>query len=76
MLGVICFKRSRIGLAHSHARQRAQHVGGPAGRHVYWLCRKLISKSDFSLTRLEKTLTVTATLRNATTVRKIAATYS
>jgi len=45
------------------------------GRQVYWLCRKGLGKSEFSLTQLEKTLKVPATLRNATTVRKLAALY-
>lgn len=45
------------------------------GNQVYWLCRKGLGKSEFSLTQLEKTLGVPATLRNATTVRKLAALY-
>ena len=43
------------------------------GREVYWLCRKTMSRSDFSGATLEKTLRVPATLRNVTTVRKLAA---
>lgn len=46
------------------------------GREVYWLCRKKMSESAFSGARLEKTLGMKATLRNSTTVRKIAAKYS
>ena len=43
------------------------------GREVYWLCRKKISDSAFSGARLEKTVRMPATVRNATTVRKLAA---
>ena len=45
------------------------------GREVYWLCRKKISESTFSGARLEKTLGMPTTLRNVTTVRKLAAKY-
>lgn len=44
-----------------------------AGREVYWLCRTRFSDSLFSGPRLEKTLGMPTTLRNVTTVRKIAA---
>ena len=44
-----------------------------AGREVYWLCRQKISESKFSGALLEKTLGMSATMRNSTTVRKIAA---
>lgn len=47
-----------------------------AGREAYWLCRKKMSESDFSGALLEKTLGLRATLRNATTVRKMAVQYS
>jgi uncharacterized protein (DUF1697 family) len=43
------------------------------GREVYWLCRTSFSQSVFSGNRLEKTLGAPATLRNITTVRRIAA---
>lgn len=46
------------------------------GREIYWLCRKKMSDSMFSGALLEKTLGMRATLRNSTTVRKIAAKYS
>ncbi len=46
------------------------------GREVYWLCRKKFSESDFSGTLLEKTLGMKATLRNSSTVKKIASKYS
>jgi uncharacterized protein (DUF1697 family) len=46
------------------------------GREVYWLCRKKMSESAFSGALLEKTLRMQATLRNSTTVRKIAARYT
>jgi uncharacterized protein (DUF1697 family) len=47
-----------------------------SGREVYWLCRKKFSESEFSGARLEKTLGMQATLRNSTTVRKLASKYS
>jgi uncharacterized protein (DUF1697 family) len=45
------------------------------GREVYWLCRKKLSESPFSGALLERTLETRATLRNITTVGKIAAKY-
>lgn len=45
-------------------------------REVYWLCRKKISESMFSGALLEKTLGMPATMRNATTVNKLAAKYA
>lgn len=44
-------------------------------REVYWLCRKKMSDSKFSGGHLEKTLAMPATMRNVTTVRKLAAKY-
>jgi uncharacterized protein (DUF1697 family) len=46
------------------------------GREIYWLCRTKFGDSEFSGARLEKTLGVPATLRNTTTVKKLAAKYS
>ncbi len=46
------------------------------GREVFWLLRRRFSDSQFSGARLEKTLGLPATLRNSTTVRKLAAKYS
>ncbi|SRR5258708_6285193 len=46
------------------------------GREVYWLIRANFSDSAFSGARLEKTLGMSATVRNSTTVRKLAAKYS
>ncbi|MBC7921372.1 MAG: DUF1697 domain-containing protein [Ferruginibacter sp.] len=46
------------------------------GREVYWLCRKKISESAFSGARLEKTMRMPATMRNATTVRKLVARWA
>lgn len=46
------------------------------GREVYWLCRKKMSESQFSGALLEKALGMPATLRNATTVKKMAAKYT
>ena len=45
------------------------------GREVYWLCRKNFSDSEFSGSRLEKTLGMRTTVRNSTTVRKLVAKY-
>lgn len=43
---------------------------------VYWLCRYTkFSDSEFSGARLEKTLGMPVTLRNSTTVKKLAAKY-
>lgn len=44
-------------------------------REVYWLCRNKLSESRFSGAALERTLQTRATLRNITTVRKLAAKY-
>jgi uncharacterized protein (DUF1697 family) len=45
------------------------------GREVYWLCRRKLSESTFSGALLEKTLRLPATMRNSTTVKKLAAKY-
>lgn len=45
------------------------------GREIYWLCRKKMMESTFSGALLEKTIGASATLRNITTVRKIALKY-
>jgi uncharacterized protein (DUF1697 family) len=44
-------------------------------REVYWLSRKNISESTFSGALLEKTIGMPATMRNITTVKKLAAKY-
>jgi uncharacterized protein (DUF1697 family) len=44
-------------------------------REIYWLCRTKSSDSMFSGALLEKTIGMPATLRNATTVQKLAAKY-
>lgn len=46
------------------------------GREVYCLCRGTFSESEISGTRLAKTIGIPMTLRNVTTVKKIAAKYS
>ncbi len=46
------------------------------GREVYWLLRTRFSESQFTGARLEKILERATTLRNVTTVRKLAAKYS
>lgn len=45
------------------------------GRELYWLCRGKFSDSKFTGAKLEKTLGMPATLRNVTTVRRIAALF-
>jgi uncharacterized protein (DUF1697 family) len=45
-----------------------------SGREVYWLARKT-SESKFSGARLERTLGMPATVRNANTVERLAAKY-
>jgi uncharacterized protein (DUF1697 family) len=47
-----------------------------SGGEVYWLCRKKFRESELSGAKLEKTLGMQATLRNSTTVKKIASKYS
>jgi uncharacterized protein (DUF1697 family) len=44
-------------------------------RELYWYVRDKLSASTFSGGRLEKTLGLAATMRNVTTVRKLAAKY-
>ena len=44
-------------------------------REVYWLCRVKSMESVFSAARLEKALRMSATFRNANTVRRLAAKY-
>jgi uncharacterized protein (DUF1697 family) len=46
------------------------------GREVYWLYRTKFSASEISGALLARTLGMPATLRNATTVKKMAAKYS
>jgi uncharacterized protein (DUF1697 family) len=46
-----------------------------SGRELYWLARKNFSESTFSGALLEKALGMPATLRNTTTVKKIATKY-
>lgn len=43
------------------------------GREVFWLARRKVSESAFSGAKLEKALGMAATLRNVTTVAKLAA---
>ena len=46
------------------------------GREVYWLCRTKMSESAFSGALLEKTVGMPATMRNATTIKRLTAKYS
>ena len=43
------------------------------GREIYWACRTSIGQSSFTGGRLEKIIGMPATMRNVTTVRKLAA---
>lgn len=45
------------------------------GRELYWLCRKSISQSAVSGAKIERALGMPTTLRNGTTVRKLAEKY-
>lgn len=45
-------------------------------REIYWLCCTKMSESAFSGALLEKTIGMPATMRNATTVQKLAAKYA
>jgi uncharacterized protein (DUF1697 family) len=45
------------------------------GREVYWLCRGRVSESKVTGARIEKALGLPATVRNVTTVRKLALKY-
>jgi len=47
-----------------------------SGREIYWLCRTSFSDSGFSLALLEKALGLPATIRNASTVKRIAKKYT
>ena len=44
-------------------------------REVFWLCRKKMSESSFSGALLEKAMGMPATMRNVTTIKKLAAKY-
>lgn len=46
------------------------------GREIYWLARRGIGASTISGARMEKTLGMEGTMRNSTTVRKMAAKYA
>ncbi len=46
------------------------------GRELYWLCRTTISQSKVNGGQLESALDMPTTLRNLTTVRKLAAKYA
>jgi uncharacterized protein (DUF1697 family) len=46
------------------------------GREMYWLRRRKVGESTFSGALFEKTLGMPATMRNSTTVKKIAARYA
>lgn len=45
------------------------------GREIFWLCRTRFSDSEFSGSKLEKLLGMRTTVRNLTTIKKLAAKY-
>jgi uncharacterized protein (DUF1697 family) len=74
----VAFLRAQPAVAHRQAVMKLQgehdrfHVNG---RELYWLCRVRFSETKISGALLEKTLQMPATLRNTTTVRRLAAKY-
>jgi uncharacterized protein (DUF1697 family) len=64
-----------------HAEQKLLALRTPVDdfhvhkREIYWLCRIRMSDSTFSGGLLEKTVGLPATMRNTSTVRKLAAKY-
>lgn len=46
------------------------------GREVYWLCRVPFTESPFAKAPLERTMAMVSTMRNVTTLRKMAAKYA
>ncbi len=75
----VAFLKSSPG---SDAKKRIASLGGSNdefhlhGREVYWLCRTKMSESEFFGPKLEKTFGMPATMRNVTTVRKLAAKFA
>ena len=65
-------KKSQANLLAAATAVDAFHVNG---REVYWLCHTKFSETQFSGARLEKILGRATTLRNSTTVRRLAAKY-
>jgi uncharacterized protein (DUF1697 family) len=71
----VAFTRARPG---ARARAAVEALGGPNDelrvdrREVYWLCRTLSHESPVSGAVIERTLGAEATVRNSTTVRKMA----
>lgn len=63
---------SQAKLLSCNSKHEEFHV---SGREVYWLSRASFSESKFSGAQLEKVLGRAVTLRNSTTVRKLAAKY-
>ncbi len=65
----------------AEARDKIEALGTPTdefhvyGRELYWLCRTRISDSKISGAMLEKVTGAPMTMRNVTTVRKLAARY-
>ncbi|HUS09257.1 MAG TPA: DUF1697 domain-containing protein [Pyrinomonadaceae bacterium] len=63
---------AKQGLLSLATKDHDFHVNG---REVYWLCRTNFSDSTISGALLAKTLGMPATLRNSTTIKKLAAKY-
>lgn len=65
----------RAAVERLHAAQTKIDDFAVTGRELYWRCHGLSSDSTFSGAKLEKTLGMATTLRNANTVRRLAAKY-
>jgi len=72
-LGETLDERSKQGTMALRTEIDDLHVHG---RQIYWLCRKKQSESAISNAVFKKTLGQPATVRGATTVRKMAAKYT
>lgn len=74
----IAFLKSKPGI---ETRKKIAALGGSNDqfhlhdREVYWLCRTKMSESQYFGAKLEKTFGGPATMRNVTTVRKLASKY-
>jgi uncharacterized protein (DUF1697 family) len=66
-------KKSQADLLAAATADDKFHVNG---REVYWFIHTKFSESQFTGAKLEKLLGQATTLRNSTTVRKLAAKYS
>jgi uncharacterized protein (DUF1697 family) len=69
------------GEPQASAKEKLRSLANPVDdfhlnrREIYWLCRKNFSESEVSGAQLARALGMPATLRNLTTVKKMAAKY-